>query len=127
MTDGFKTAIEARCQDTSRVGPKSVGPSSFGISLKSVRSKVNLLLVRSDSISKTVGPMHWTGPDRDRTEVVHPWKASATLSKQQFLHIQVYPPYRSSISSSATVMIPTSIQKRSWSIFAGLKFFSIYR
>src|SRR5579859_5951331 len=54
------------------------------------------------------------------------WKASATLSKQQFLHIQVYPPYRSSISSSATVTISTSIQNRSWSIFAGLKFFSIY-
>src|SRR5205814_4207915 len=73
MTDDTKIAIEACCQATSGFGPRSVGPSSFWIGRKSVRSKFNLLSVRSDSISKNVGPMHWTGPDRDRTEVVHPW------------------------------------------------------
>src|SRR5205814_5886321 len=72
MTDDTKIAIEACCQATSGFGPRSVGPSSFWIGLKSVRSKSNLLSVRSDSISKNVGPTHWTGPDRDRTEVVHP-------------------------------------------------------
>src|SRR5438045_9639667 len=72
MTDDTKIAIEACCQATSGFGPRSVGPSSFWIGLKSVRSKSNLLSVRSDSISKNVGPSHWTGPDRDRTEVVHP-------------------------------------------------------
>src|SRR5436309_8771575 len=73
MTDDTKIAIEACCQATSGFGPRSVGPSSFWIGLKSVRSKSNLLSVRSDSISKNVGPTHWTGPDRDRTEDVHPW------------------------------------------------------
>src|SRR5436190_11568398 len=72
MTDDTKIAIEACCQTTSGFGPRSVGPSSFWIGRKSVRSKFNLLSVRSDSISKNVGPTHWTGPDRDRTEVVHP-------------------------------------------------------
>src|SRR5437667_2029881 len=72
MTDDTKIAIEACCQATSGFGPRSVGPSSFWIGLKSVRSKSNHLSVRSDSISKNVGPRHWTGPDRDRTEVVHP-------------------------------------------------------
>src|SRR5437762_11948003 len=73
MTDDTKIAIEACCQATSGFGPRSVGPSSFWIGRKSVRSKFNLLSVRSDSISKNVGPTHWTGSDRDRTEVVHPW------------------------------------------------------
>src|SRR5437667_6486370 len=73
MTDDTKIAIEACCQATSGFGPRSVSPSSFWIGRKSVRSKFNLLSVRSDSISKNVGPTHWTGPDRDRTEVVHPW------------------------------------------------------
>src|SRR5436309_2482036 len=64
-------------------GPdRSVGPSSFWIGLKSVRSKSNLLSVRSDSISKNVGPRHWTGPDRDRTEVVHPWYLVVALELQ---------------------------------------------
>src|SRR5437762_9656830 len=75
MTDDTKIAIETRCQVTSGFGPKSVRPirpSSFWIGLKLVRSKFNLLSVRPDSISKNVGPAHWTGPDRDRTEVVHP-------------------------------------------------------
>src|SRR5438552_1387795 len=72
MTRDYIIPIEAFCQITSDVAPRSVGPSSFWIGRKSVRSKFNLLSVRSDSISKNVGPTHWTGPDRDRTEVVHP-------------------------------------------------------
>src|SRR5438876_11110393 len=79
MTDDTKIAIEACCQATSGFGPRSVGPSSFWIGRKSVRSKFNLLSVRSDSISKNVGPTHWTGPDRDRTEVVHPWSSECYL------------------------------------------------
>src|SRR5438552_15883748 len=70
MTDDTKIAIEACCQATSGFSPRSVGPSSFWIGRKSVQSKSNLLSVQSDSISKNVGPMHWTGPDRGRIEVV---------------------------------------------------------
>ena len=71
MTYDAKVEIEVRCQATSGFDPKSVGLSCFWIGLKSVRSKFILQSVRSDSISKNVGPTHWTGPDRDRTEVVH--------------------------------------------------------
>src|SRR6266480_2640094 len=68
MTDDTKIAIEVCCQATSGFGPRSVGPSSFGIGLKSVRSKSNLL---SDSISKNVGPTHWTGLDRGCPSLFH--------------------------------------------------------
>ncbi len=77
--DGTYKSIRSQISPTDRSGliinfrpDRSVGPSSFCIGLKSVRSKLTLLLVRSDSISKNIGPTHWTGPDRDRTEVVHP-------------------------------------------------------
>src|SRR5436190_22335456 len=54
-------------------GPdRSVGLRCFWIGLGSVRSKFILESVRSDSISKIVGPAHWTEPNRDRTDVVHP-------------------------------------------------------
>src|SRR5437773_3657891 len=55
-------------------GPdRSVGLRCFWIGLGSVRSKFILESVRSHSISKIVGPAHWTEPNRDRTDVVHPW------------------------------------------------------
>src|SRR5881396_3164309 len=58
-------------------GPdRSVGLRCFWIGLGSVRSKFILESVRSDSISKIVGPAHWTEPNRDRTDVVHPWSQS---------------------------------------------------
>src|SRR5438876_11955154 len=96
MTDDTKIAIEACCQATSGFGPRSVCPSSFWIGLKSVRSKSNLLSVRSDSISKNVGPTLWTGPDRDRTEVVHPWiqllkNIQYNLNKYTFDHQKLVP------------------------------------
>src|SRR5436309_3063155 len=54
-------------------GPdRSVGLRCFWIGLGSVRSKFILESVRSDSISKIVGPADWTEPYRDRTDVVHP-------------------------------------------------------
>src|SRR5947199_10259982 len=55
-------------------GPdRSVGLHCFWIGLGSVQSKFILESVRSDSISKILGPAHWTEPNRDRTDVVHPW------------------------------------------------------
>src|SRR5213079_2917708 len=46
-------------------GPdRSVGLRCFWIGLGSVRSKFILESVRSDSISKIVGPAHWTEPNR---------------------------------------------------------------
>src|SRR5207248_9830721 len=62
-------------------GPdRSVGLRCFWIGLGSVRSKFILELVRSDSISKIVGPAHWTEPNRDRTDVVHPWFSLSNFS-----------------------------------------------
>src|SRR5213078_2476078 len=62
-------------------GPdRSVGVRCFWIGLGSVRSKFILESVRSDSISKIVGPAHWTEPNRDRTDVVHPWQRGGRLS-----------------------------------------------
>ena len=56
---------------------RSVGLRCFWIGLGLVRSKFILESVRSDSISKIVGPAHWTEPNRDRTDVVHPWTEHA--------------------------------------------------
>src|SRR5437762_12000358 len=62
-------------------GPdRSVGLRCFWIGLGSVRSKFILESVRSDSISKIVGPAHWTEPNRDRTDVVHPWQTPSLSS-----------------------------------------------
>src|SRR5437762_9228645 len=64
-------------------GPdRSVGLRCFWIGLGSVRSKFILESVRSDSISKIVGPAHWTEPNRDRTDVVHPWLLVISTFKQ---------------------------------------------
>src|SRR5271170_5413325 len=60
MTYDAITVIKVYCHAT----------SDFG--LKSVRSKLILLSVRSDSISKIHRSYTWTGLDRDRTEVEHP-------------------------------------------------------
>ena len=69
MTYDVKTVIEVHCQATSGFASvpnrsdRSVDPSSFWISLKSVRSKFILQSVRSDSISKkSVLRLDRTGP-----------------------------------------------------------------
>src|SRR5437762_5503917 len=54
-------------------GPdRTAGLRCFWIGLGSLRSKFIFESVRSDSISYIVGPAHWTEPNRDRTDVVHP-------------------------------------------------------
>ena len=61
MTYDVKIVIHVHCYATLDFGLKSVtiGPSLI------------LLSVRSDSISKIVGPTFGPDRDRDRTEVVH--------------------------------------------------------
>src|SRR5213596_4313426 len=67
-------------------GPdRSVGLRCFWIGLGSVRSKFILESVRSDSISKIVGPAHWTEPNRDRTDVVHPWFQGIVIPASWFV------------------------------------------
>src|SRR5947207_4856198 len=66
-------------------GPdRSVGLRCFWIGLGSVRSKFILESVRSDSISKIVGPAHWTEPNRDRTDVVYPWPLDNVIIMQMW-------------------------------------------
>src|SRR5436190_11344160 len=65
-------------------GPdRSVGLRCFWIGLGLVQSKFILESVRSDSISKIVGPAHWTEPNRDRTDVVHPCPKRCKSSKPE--------------------------------------------
>src|SRR5437667_12401979 len=101
MTYDTKIAIEACCQATS-----GFGPSSCWIGRKSVRSKFNLLSVRSDSISKNVGPTHWTGPDRDRTEVVHPWNGPRPPLSKTFKSSSALRTFTAALLKDIPVLLP---------------------